>query len=78
MDSSIKQIIESYDPNTPLSEASTIPAAWYLDPRIMERERQTVFAKSWQLAGRAEQVREPGQFITWEIGGEPLLIVRGD
>ncbi|MBO0722820.1 MAG: aromatic ring-hydroxylating dioxygenase subunit alpha, partial [Blastocatellia bacterium] len=40
--------------------------------------RQTVFAKSWQLAGRAEQVREPGQFITWEIGGEPLLIVRGD
>jgi choline monooxygenase len=78
MESSIKQIIDSYNPNASLSEASTIPASWYLDPGIMELERRTVFARSWQLVGRVEQVREPGQFITWEIGGEPLLIVRGD
>src|SRR5919109_650018 len=78
MESSINQIIDSYNPNASLSEASTIPASWYLDPRIMELERRTVFAMTWQLVGRIEQVREPGQFITWEIGGEPLLIVRGD
>jgi choline monooxygenase len=78
VEASIKQIIDSYNPNNPLAEASTIPAPWYLDPRIMELECRTVFARSWQLAGRVEQVREPGQFITWEIGGEPLLIVRGD
>jgi choline monooxygenase len=78
MESSINQIIDSYNPNASLSEASTIPASWYLDPRIMELERRTVFARTWQLVGRIEQVREPGQFITWEIGGEPLLIVRGD
>jgi choline monooxygenase len=78
MEPSIKQIIDSYNPNASLAEASTIPASWYLDPRIMELERRTVFARSWQLVGRADQVREPGQFITWEIGGEPLLVVRGD
>src|SRR5262245_3954712 len=77
MEVSIKQIIESYNPNNPLSHASTIPALWYLDPRIMDLERRTVFARSWQLAGRVEQVRRPGQFITCEIGREPLLIVRG-
>ncbi len=75
---SIKQIIESYNPNTPLAEAWTIPATWYVDPRIMELEMRTVFAQTWQLVGRAEQVRKPGQYITQELAGEPLLVVRGD
>jgi phenylpropionate dioxygenase-like ring-hydroxylating dioxygenase large terminal subunit len=78
MEASIKQIIERYNPNNPLSHASTIPAVWYHDPRIMDLERRTVFARSWQLAGRVEQVCRPGQFISCEIGGEPLLIVRGE
>ena len=78
MESSVKQVIESYDPTTPLAEAWTIPATWYVDPRIMDLERRTVFAQSWQMVGRAEQVRKPGQYITCELAGEPLLIVRGD
>ncbi|HYE65359.1 MAG TPA: aromatic ring-hydroxylating dioxygenase subunit alpha [Pyrinomonadaceae bacterium] len=77
MKASVREIIESYDPHAPLNEAWTIPASWYLDARIMELERRTVFARSWQLVGRADQVREPGQFITFELAGEPLLIVRG-
>jgi choline monooxygenase len=40
-------------------------------------EKQTVFARSWQLMGRADQVREPGQYITCEPAGEPILVVRG-
>src|SRR5262249_51795866 len=28
--------------------------------------------------GRAEQVRKPGQYVTCELAGEPLLVVRGD
>jgi choline monooxygenase len=75
---SIKQILKSYDPHAPLSEAWTIPAPWYLDPRILDLERRTVFSRSWQIAGRADQVREPGQYVTWELAGEPVLIVRGD
>ncbi|HEY7180969.1 MAG TPA: aromatic ring-hydroxylating dioxygenase subunit alpha [Blastocatellia bacterium] len=78
MEESIKQIIESYNPNAPLAGAWTIPAAWYVDPRIMALEKRTVFSRSWQLVGRAEQVRKPGQYVTWELAGEPLLVVRGD
>lgn len=77
MESSVKEIIESYNPNSPLAEASTIPASWYVDARITDLERRAVFARSWQMAGRADQVREPGQYITCELAGEPLLIVRG-
>ncbi len=36
-----------------------------------------VFCRSWQTVGRADQVRERGQYITAEITGEPILVVRG-
>ena len=78
MDPSLKQIIDSYDPAAPLSEASTIPAPWYVDPRMLDLELKTVFARSWQVVGRAEQVARPGQYITDEIAGEPIVVVRGN
>jgi choline monooxygenase len=74
---SLKDIIESYDPNAPLAEASTIPSTWYVDPALAELERQTVFARSWQVIGRAEQVANPGQYVTSEVAGEPLAVIRG-
>src|SRR5216117_3212584 len=78
MDPSLKEIIDQYDPTAPLAEAWTIPAPWYVDPRVFELERQTVFARSWQLVGRIEQVRKAGQYITWDLAGEPLVVVRGN
>ena len=77
MEPSVREIIDGYDPQAPLAEARTIPARWYVDPRIMELERQTVFTRSWQMVGRADQVREPGRYVTWELAGEPILVVRG-
>ena len=41
--SSVEEILASYNDRAPLSEASTIPAPWYVDPRIAELEDQTVF-----------------------------------
>lgn len=77
MTKSLREIIDSYNPNAPLEEAFTIPAPWYTDKELYELESQTVFANSWQLAGRVDQVREPGQFVTSEIAGEPIVVVRG-
>ena len=74
---SLKEIIASYDPSAPLDQASTIPASWYIDEHVYELELQNVFAQSWQLAGRADQVGNPGQYITCEIAGEPVVVVRG-
>jgi choline monooxygenase len=73
----VAEMINSYQPDVPLAEASTIPAAWYLDTRIFDLERRTVFATAWQLAGRADQVRLPGQYISFDLAGEPIIVVRG-
>ena len=77
MKGSLNNIVESYDPNAPLAEASTIPSSWYTDERVFELEKQAVFSRSWQLAGRSDQVREPGDYVTTEIAAEPIVIVRG-
>jgi choline monooxygenase len=74
---SVKEILASYNDKTPLSEASTIPAPWYVDPRIAELEYLTVFSKNWQAIGRADQVEQPGQFVTATLAGEPIVAVRG-
>jgi choline monooxygenase len=77
MTASIGEIIKSYDPTASLDAASTPPAAWYCDARTLALERRTVFSSSWQLIGRADQVHDPCQYITHEIAGETILVVRG-
>src|SRR6266516_2530591 len=77
MRSSFRKLVESYKEGASLAEACAPPAAWYTDPRIFELEQRTVFCRSWQTVGRADQVRERGQYITAEITGEPILVVRG-
>jgi choline monooxygenase len=77
MEESLQAIIDSYNASAQLAEASTIPSSWYTDARVYELEQQTVFSGSWQLAARLDQVREPGQYVTTEIAGEPIVIVRG-
>jgi choline monooxygenase len=77
MKSSLVDIIDSYDSNAPLEEALTIPASWYTDQNLYNLELQTVFSNSWHFAGRVDQVSEPGQYVTSDIAGEPIVVVRG-
>lgn len=77
-DSAIPSILALYDDRAPLSEACTIPASWYVDPRIAELENRTVFSKTWQVLGRSDQVEKAGDFVTFTLAGEPLLVVRGN
>jgi choline monooxygenase len=64
----------TYEPD--LSLATTIPASWYTDPAMLPLEQERVFGRTWQLVGRTEQVRRPGDFFTCEVVGEPLVVTR--
>lgn len=74
----LEQIIDSYRPDLPLPEAATLSGAWYTDPGIAALERTNVFGASWQLVARTAQVEKPGEFVTAEVAGEPIVVVRGD
>jgi len=74
----VRDIVNLYNPYDPLEEAWTIPAPWYFDERIAALERESVFSSTWQVIGRADQVRNNGEFFTAELAGEPLVVVRGE
>ena len=64
------------DPRLPF--ASTLPSSCYIDAAALAAENRAIFARTWQLVGHEDQVRERGQFFTATVADEPLLIVRGD
>jgi choline monooxygenase len=74
----LAEILSHFDDTAPLETASTIPGSWYTDERIAALERRTVWSRTWQLVGRTAQVAAPGQYVTGEVAGEPILVVRGD
>jgi choline monooxygenase len=78
MQLSIEQILSNYDDRAPLAQASTIPAAWYVDARIAGLERENVIGRTWQLVARTEQVKAPGEFVATTIADEPIVVVRGN
>ncbi|MGL4422760.1 MAG: aromatic ring-hydroxylating oxygenase subunit alpha, partial [Gemmataceae bacterium] len=67
-----------FDATRPLERAHTLPARYYWDPSIYAAEREAIFARTWQVVARADQLQAPGAFITLELAGEPLLLVRGE
>jgi choline monooxygenase len=54
----------------------TLPYEWYNDAGVLERERERLFARSWQYAGHAGQLAEPGSYFTLSVGEIPLVVVR--
>jgi len=60
-----------------IARASTLPAPFYFDPDIAAKERDRIFARTWQLVGHRDQVANSGDYFTTQLVGEPLLVVRG-
>src|SRR5262245_15971154 len=78
MQSHLEQLLDAFDDTLPLELARTIPSSWYFDAEIFDLERRKVFADTWQLAARADQLQRPGDFATLDVAGEPIVVVRDD
>ncbi|HXZ80073.1 MAG TPA: aromatic ring-hydroxylating dioxygenase subunit alpha [Terriglobales bacterium] len=55
----------------------TLPSNYYIEPSWLELEQQRLFFKTWQVIGYHEQVTKPGDYFTFDLLGEPLLVARG-
>jgi choline monooxygenase len=78
MSESLHEKLCRFDATLPLEQAQTIPSVWYHDSEIHAAECRAVFGSTWQVVGRAEQVAEPKSFITADLAGEPILVVRDE
>ncbi len=62
---------------TGVERASTLESKYYVDPAMLPLERERIFYRTWQCVGYAEQVAQAGQYFTFDLAGEPLLVSRG-
>ena len=60
----------------PLEDGWTLPASWYSDTEVARRERERIFACTWQYAGPAEHVAELGSFLATQAGHIPIVVTR--
>lgn len=61
----------------PISRASTIPSRYYMDPAILDLEKESVFGSTWQLVARSEELQRVGDFIPVTVLDEPIVITHG-
>jgi len=67
----------SATPDLRTEEDFSLPGWTYWDPEFFELERQVVFKKSWHLVCHVNDVRAPGDFMTFKFLNESILTVRG-
>lgn len=60
-----------------IARAWTLPASLYFPPEVYAAEKETIFARTWQVVGHHDQVKNAGDYFTTELIGEPLVVVRG-
>ena len=59
-----------------LTEAVTIPVEAYVSKDYALAERDRLWRKTWQQAGRLEDIPEVGNYMTYEILDDSVIIVR--
>jgi phenylpropionate dioxygenase-like ring-hydroxylating dioxygenase large terminal subunit len=56
----------------------TIPAERYHDAWLFELERERVWRRTWLFAAHASELPAPGDHVTFDRSGAPIVLVRGN
>jgi len=59
-----------------LEHAVTYPADAFLSREYAEAEKNALWPRVWQMAGRVEEIPRVGDFFTYEIGDDSILVIR--
>ena len=70
----LTRIRAGFDPNPAAS--LSLSAEAYTDPKWFRADEQLILAKSWQWVCHGEKVREAGAYLTAQIAGQSIAIVR--
>jgi phenylpropionate dioxygenase-like ring-hydroxylating dioxygenase large terminal subunit len=74
---SVRTLIEDFRASMEDVEAAiTPPAETYTSEEFFAFEQSAIFARQWNCVARQEDLPNPGDFITTDIAGEPVIVVR--
>ena len=49
---------------------------FYVTPEVFDADLARIFHRHWVFAGYAFQVAQPGDFFSWRLGAESIVVVR--
>jgi len=55
----------------------TLDRCFYVDQKIFEADLRQVFQRGWLFVGHISQVRTPGDYFTYSVGNDSIIIIRG-
>jgi phenylpropionate dioxygenase-like ring-hydroxylating dioxygenase large terminal subunit len=70
----ISKLIENV--NVPFAKARAMPPEVYTSDEFLKRELSDVFARDWVCVGRASALPNTGDYITYELAGQPIFVIR--
>src|SRR5262245_50966130 len=54
----------------------TLPAWIYANDEFFALEREAIFLKTWQLVGHVSELKQPGDFLRFDLLGESAIVLR--
>lgn len=57
-------------------EATAMPLGVYTSDELLRRELDCIFSTQWICAGREDSIVRAGDYITYHIGNQPIVIMR--
>jgi phenylpropionate dioxygenase-like ring-hydroxylating dioxygenase large terminal subunit len=60
----------------PFEQARAMPASVYTSQEFLAQELEHIFSREWFCAGRASSLARPGDYMTLELAGQPVMVIR--
>jgi len=60
----------------PFEQAKSMPKSVYTSEFFNQEELNHIFRKDWFCAGRASTLANPGDYLTLELAGQPIMVIR--
>ena len=77
---SVQQMLDELQAlaSAPDGAPMSLPGHFYVDPNYFSHECTSLLRSGWHCVGREDEFKNPGDYLTLNLLGEPLIIVRSN
>lgn len=70
----VQELIQNV--SLPFPQARAMPKSVYTTEAFLNYELENVFKKDWFCAGRSDSLKNIGDYLTLELAGQPIMVLR--
>jgi phenylpropionate dioxygenase-like ring-hydroxylating dioxygenase large terminal subunit len=74
MNAPVRELVDNV--SVPFEQARAMPRSAYTSEEFLHAELQRVFARDWVSVGRASALKQSGDYIAFELAGQPIVALR--